>query len=413
MGSKHGRKRDHANFVSDSDGPVHALEVLDQNYPRKIQHTSIPSYKVPQNGDPDRVTRSPSSSSLPPLPPVAPGNLSTAPFTHPSAASSRYVSSSTSPKTSIDSHLPQLNYERLEFLGDAYIEIIATRIIYARFPHLLTGKQARVREALVRNSTLADFADRYGFGRRVIGDKAMMGEGQGYNGHGHNKGSKGPKHKTWEKMLADVFEAYVAAVVLSNIDNNGFGAAETWLEHLWAPLLSNPEAILSASAMAGTASTSAIDNASRGGKNENGHTTEAKKQSEAQADVHNKNWKDTLQAAIWTPDIFISYIDEELKLPPDLHLRSKDEQFHTKQLRKVGVFVTLTDKAKADSKEVGLDANSPLFKGPVRLGGAIAKGKKEAGMLGAKEALKDGGEMMAMLKARKIKMAEERARVKT
>ncbi|KAK5151173.1 hypothetical protein LTR16_012664, partial [Cryomyces antarcticus] len=40
----------------------------------------------------------------------------------------------------------------------------------------------------------------------------------------------------WTKILADVFEAYVAALVLSS-PADGFETVEAWLTQLWAPLL--------------------------------------------------------------------------------------------------------------------------------------------------------------------------------
>lgn len=47
----------------------------------------------------------------------------------------------------------------------------------------------------------------------------------------HKKSNKGSN-----KVLGDVFEAYVAAVILSNPED-GFSAAEQWVAQLWAPKL--------------------------------------------------------------------------------------------------------------------------------------------------------------------------------
>ena len=111
------------------------------------------------------------------------------------------------------------SYERLEFLGDAYIEIIATRLIYARFWHLTPGRLSQVREMLVKNETLAQYSIAYGFDKRVqIPPTSILGG------------------KTWTKTMGDVFEAYVAAVVLSD-PTHGYITVEDWLTELWAPKL--------------------------------------------------------------------------------------------------------------------------------------------------------------------------------
>ncbi|KAI9776435.1 MAG: hypothetical protein M1835_005520 [Candelina submexicana] len=149
----------------------------------------------------------------PPLPPITNASFSRAPFTHQGSLNN-------------EEHAVQgLSYERLELLGDAYIELIATRIIYSRFPHLSTGRLSQLREMLVKNETLKEFAERYHFGEEVRIPESLR----------HLKGKQ-----TWTKILADVFEAYVAAVILSD-PVKGFAQAEEWLIELWAPKLLHPE----------------------------------------------------------------------------------------------------------------------------------------------------------------------------
>jgi ribonuclease-3 len=110
-------------------------------------------------------------------------------------------------------------YEPLEFLGDAYLELIATRLIHERFPQHTVGQKAGLRELLIRNDTLATYSREYAFGDRV---KVAGCERADTNS------------KAWIKILADVFEAYVACVILSD-DQNGFNIAEKWLWELWEP----------------------------------------------------------------------------------------------------------------------------------------------------------------------------------
>jgi len=150
--------------------------------------------------------------TLPELPQITEGELATAPFIHNSSVTTDRTTST------------GLTYERLEFLGDAYIEIIATRIIFSRYAHLAAGRQVQIREQLVKNETLLGFSLAYGFRERLqAAGKHITDE--------ITKGNKGPG-----KILADVFEAYVAAVVLSDPEL-GFQRVEIWLTELWAPLL--------------------------------------------------------------------------------------------------------------------------------------------------------------------------------
>ena len=153
--------------------------------------STFPSY----NGSPD---------SLPLLPEI-PDQIASVVFTHQHA---------------IEGSLGQrihLSYDRLEFLGDAYLEVIATRLIYPRFPQLPVGRLSQQREMLVKNETLATYAVAYGFDKRL----KLPSDAQ-----------KPKDVKKWTKMMGDVMEAYVAAVILSNPDD-GFQIAENWLHSLW------------------------------------------------------------------------------------------------------------------------------------------------------------------------------------
>ena len=119
------------------------------------------------------------------------------------------------------------SYERLEFLGDAYIELIASRLLYPRFPEHPPGRLSQLRELLVKNETLAGFSLAYKFDERA--EFPMS-----------HKERKGDRSKLWNKTLGDMFEAYVAAVILSDPEN-GFATVEAWLQALWMPkLVSGP-----------------------------------------------------------------------------------------------------------------------------------------------------------------------------
>ncbi|KAJ5698249.1 hypothetical protein N7462_000254 [Penicillium macrosclerotiorum] len=139
----------------------------------------------------------------PALPPILDEQLEKAVFTH-SACNSTY----------------DANYDRLEILGDAYIELIATKLVWRSFPGIPAGRISQIRELLVKNETLAAFADNYGFDR-----KASMPI------------SYSTQPKRLIKTKGDIFEAYVAAVILSR-PTGGYRVAEEWLTALWLPKLS-------------------------------------------------------------------------------------------------------------------------------------------------------------------------------
>ncbi|KAL9081819.1 MAG: hypothetical protein Q9159_007003 [Coniocarpon cinnabarinum] len=151
--------------------------------------------------------------ALPPLPPLAAGPHSDAVFIHASTVHTKTLASSPTK--------PDVDYNHLEFYGDAILEYMAVELIYERFSHLDVGKQNRLREELTKNRTLARFAQGYGF-RKVMRVERTMHEVAGDG--------------AWTKALADVFEAYIAGVVRSHKDG-GLSRVREWLMQLWAPMI--------------------------------------------------------------------------------------------------------------------------------------------------------------------------------
>ena len=88
--------------------------------------------------------------------------------------------------------------ERMEFLGDALVNLIVAEALHARWPRADEGALTRARAALVRESALADVARALG-----LGDSLELGPGELKTG-GHRRDS----------ILADALEALVAAVHL-------------------------------------------------------------------------------------------------------------------------------------------------------------------------------------------------------
>ena len=117
--------------------------------------------------------------------------------------------------------------ERLEFLGDAVLGLIAAEELYRAFPALSEGELTRLRAALVRRDTLARVA------RSIdLGAFLFMGKGEEAGG-GRGKSTN----------LAGALEAVVAAVYL----DAGLDAARDLVARLFAsewPKLSGPEAVI-------------------------------------------------------------------------------------------------------------------------------------------------------------------------
>ena len=88
--------------------------------------------------------------------------------------------------------------ERLEFLGDALVNLIVAQALYEHWPRADEGALTRARASLVRESALADLARRLG-----IGEWMELGPGEMKTG-GHRRDS----------ILADALEALVGAIHL-------------------------------------------------------------------------------------------------------------------------------------------------------------------------------------------------------
>ena len=90
------------------------------------------------------------------------------------------------------------SYERLEYLGDAVLELAVSDELYRRCPDLSEGELTKGRSALVRQETLAQVAT-----QASLGEFIMLGKGEE---------SAGGRRR--DSILAAVFEAVVAAVYL-------------------------------------------------------------------------------------------------------------------------------------------------------------------------------------------------------
>jgi ribonuclease III len=174
----------------------------------KIVHGELPPFRQLASGkrkDLDYKT-------LPPLPDVHDPELARRAFRHKSTLSDAEIHSGN----------VSLDYERLEFIGDSYLHIICTRFLSERYPKYSEGQLSRLRELLTCNETLAEFSLRYGFDERLQINRKIAK----YD----NKSTE--RQGQWTKILGDLFEAFVCAVIQSR-PKDGFLVVEDWLHVLW------------------------------------------------------------------------------------------------------------------------------------------------------------------------------------
>ena len=110
----------------------------------------------------------------------------------------------THPSYGGDHHVP--HYQRLEFLGDAVLELVISQHLYHELPRVDEGKLTRLRAQLVREESLYRAAERIDLGRWI-----RLSVGEERSG-GRSKPS----------ILSDVLESVFAAVYL----DGGFSCAQ-------------------------------------------------------------------------------------------------------------------------------------------------------------------------------------------
>src|SRR5262249_35230760 len=102
--------------------------------------------------------------------------------------------------------------ERMEFLGDAVLGLIAVEQLYLRFPDYQEGDLTKIRAVVVSRRCCARFSKALN-----LGDYLFLGKGM----HAHTA--------VPSSMLADVYESLVGAIFL----DGGLDAARTFvLRHL-------------------------------------------------------------------------------------------------------------------------------------------------------------------------------------
>src|SRR5215469_8816646 len=110
------------------------------------------------------------------------------------------------------------NNERLEFLGDAVLNLAVARHLYLAFPTATEGDLSRLRARVVSAEPLAEIAAAIG-----IGDELQLGSGELKTG-GFRR----------QSILADALEAICGALFL----DGGLEAAERVIRKLFEPRIS-------------------------------------------------------------------------------------------------------------------------------------------------------------------------------
>lgn len=99
--------------------------------------------------------------------------------------------------------------ERLEFLGDAVLELATTDFLFKKFPAKTEGELTSYRAALVNTVSLAESAQQLGINEFLL----------------LSRGEQKDTGRARDVILADAFEAIIGAVYL----DSGFTAAETFI----------------------------------------------------------------------------------------------------------------------------------------------------------------------------------------
>ncbi|WP_018291866.1 ribonuclease III [Verrucomicrobium sp. 3C] len=139
------------------------------------------------------------------------------------------------PSSTVEKRLEGPNYQRLEFLGDAVLQLAVTDRLHALFPSHNEGLLTKMRSFLVNRSSLAAIASNLG-----IGEVLYLGKGE------ERSGGRGK-----ESNLADSFEALIGAIYR----DGGWSKAKAVIRKLFAEaiqqlacspaaLLGNPKGML-------------------------------------------------------------------------------------------------------------------------------------------------------------------------
>lgn len=109
----------------------------------------------------------------------------------------------THPSLAYESAKPHFDNQRLEFLGDAVLQLILTQHLFETFPGFAEGQMTKLRTRIVSRPALEKFAKKI-----RLGDYLLLGRGEESSG-GRSRSS----------TLADAYESVIGAIYLdSNLE---------------------------------------------------------------------------------------------------------------------------------------------------------------------------------------------------
>lgn len=111
------------------------------------------------------------------------------------------------------------NNERLEYLGDAVLDLVIAEHLFFAFPESKEGDLSRTRSYLVRKETLAEIANEINLGKRVILGACEL--------------KSGGQHR--DTILADALEAVIGAIY----NHKGLNAAKRFILQLYESRISS------------------------------------------------------------------------------------------------------------------------------------------------------------------------------
>lgn len=107
--------------------------------------------------------------------------------------------------------------ERLEFLGDAVLELVITDFLYREYPEKPEGELTAYRSSLVNATTCADIATKLG-----MNDFLLL-----------SKGESKDNGRARQYILANTLEAFIGAIYL----DQGYEKAKGFIEKEFTPLI--------------------------------------------------------------------------------------------------------------------------------------------------------------------------------
>lgn len=130
-----------------------------------------------------------------------------------------YITALTHPSYINEHHKNYGDLERLEFMGDAVLQLFVSHLIFKEYPTLKEGEMSLIRSRLVRSDSLCELAKELHLNNYLI------------LGHGEEK-TGGRERKN---ILADSFESFMAAIYLDQGHDKSFEV----VKEIFLPLVKN------------------------------------------------------------------------------------------------------------------------------------------------------------------------------